>query len=217
MSRCAVCLILLFAASLAAAESATFSEARAAGVEEAQRDIAAGSVALLSYGMPMDPVNLDRASGLPTRAIAGCIVDDGILGRAQGYNDTVRAHLASHGQVPGNHLAWIERILEPAAHLDPQPVVVGTEAIRSPDDIWALSVGEDGLRVVAEAGVEAGAEGAGFLVSQVVPEVRIELHWGPVGSDLVTVVAVAPNAARSLRVVDLRRGLTLNQVSIRPD
>lgn len=81
-----------------------YEEARRRGKAEARADIAAGRLRLLTYGYPAAArwkygELLEQRLGVELHPIAGCVVDDGITGRADGYDAVMHAHLeAQYGR-----------------------------------------------------------------------------------------------------------------------
>ena len=73
------------------------------GHEEALTDIAHGKLRVVSYGLPAPWVReyrevLMRDYGIEYRAIAGCVVNDGILKYAAAYNEVMNQRIAAlHG------------------------------------------------------------------------------------------------------------------------
>ena len=54
---------------------------------------------IYTYGLFMPPIdgsNLDDATGLPFRFIAGCIISDEIVGKADGHNKTIEQYIDSN-------------------------------------------------------------------------------------------------------------------------
>lgn len=81
-----------------------YEAARRRGKAEALADIGASRPRLLTYGLP-DPASEEYAELLEARLgveldpIAGCLVDDKLTGRADGYNTVMVAHLEErHGR-----------------------------------------------------------------------------------------------------------------------
>jgi hypothetical protein len=77
-------------------KSPEYRKAYAAGIEEANAEIEADSMTIYTYGfgsiMP-DRKDIDQNTGLPCKHIAGCLVTDEILGRADGHNKRIMEHL----------------------------------------------------------------------------------------------------------------------------
>lgn len=77
--------------------SADYQRGYEGGRAEAERALVDGKPSLYVFGR-RDVTNcLDRETGLPLVAVAGCFVDDETEGRADGNNEHVRAHIAAHG------------------------------------------------------------------------------------------------------------------------
>jgi hypothetical protein len=78
----------------------------AKGRYEANRDWSVGHPTLYVYGLGRGFWNIDPSTGIPFEPIAGCVVDDWIIGRARGHNDTMHALVARYG-LPKS--AWLSR------------------------------------------------------------------------------------------------------------
>jgi hypothetical protein len=107
-------LVALVAVGLTAASmfgddrSADFRRGYELGRREADAQISSGAVTIYSYGLVMSLSNFDPETGLPFQPIAGCVVDDRILGRAQGHNERVLQYVKS-GKTPTNsHKDWTD-------------------------------------------------------------------------------------------------------------
>lgn len=93
MSRCIVLsLLCAFAVSAVAGQSAEFKAAYRAGRADAQRDIRRNYLAVEEYGREAvwDEEYgkiAQRRFGVHVKRVAGCLVDDQILGHAKGYNE----------------------------------------------------------------------------------------------------------------------------------
>lgn len=212
-------LVLLAVLALAAEEarSQQYREARAAGVAEAEADLAAAVPCLLTFGMPLPGPALDVETGLPLRPIAGCLVDDGILGRAEGYNATVRGALAQHGALRGSLSPWRELIVDPAAHLGADPARPEPGVFHDPSGSHRLRFDEGRLALLdpTESGENDGSD-SGPIVLQGIAPGTLALHWGPPGSGLV-IAELAQERALQLVVIDLRRALVLHRRSVAAD
>lgn len=69
--------------------STEYQSAYAQGQREAQENIAKGKPSIYTVGKPGGSV-VDQQTGFPLVAIAGCVVDDSIIGRRDGYNDRMK-------------------------------------------------------------------------------------------------------------------------------
>lgn len=69
------------------------AEATKLGKEAAEADFAAGHYRILSYGLMAVPTDAEKnleKRGIHFEDIAGCVVSEGILGFAHGYNSTMQ-------------------------------------------------------------------------------------------------------------------------------
>jgi hypothetical protein len=78
--------------------SSEYQTAYAQGQREAQENIAQGKPSIYTVGKPGGEA-IDEQTGFPLVAIAGCIVDDSIIGRRDGYNDRIRQWAAARKAV----------------------------------------------------------------------------------------------------------------------
>jgi len=76
------------------------------GVMEANAELERGVATLYTYGLRRDLSLFDRTTGLPLLAIAGCMVDDHTVRRAQGHNDTINRYIAQRGLPPNSFKPW---------------------------------------------------------------------------------------------------------------
>lgn len=75
-------------------QSAAYEAAYLEGVQEAEAEIAQEKPTLYVFGKQADPyATIDAQTKLPRQAIAGCVVDDSILGRAAGHNERIQQYL----------------------------------------------------------------------------------------------------------------------------
>lgn len=83
---------------VALASCSTSSRAKVRGRGDARADIRAGKLAIESYGyMPLGEAVYSRLLkeryGVELRPVAGCVVDEEILGHAAGYNEVMEAEI----------------------------------------------------------------------------------------------------------------------------
>lgn len=78
--------------------SSEYQTAYAQGQREAQENIAEGKPSIYTVGKPGGQA-IDEQTDFPLVAIAGCIVDDSIIGRRDGYNDRMREWAAARKAV----------------------------------------------------------------------------------------------------------------------
>jgi hypothetical protein len=78
--------------------STEYQTAYAQGRREAQENIAIGKPSIYIVGKPGGS-GVDQQTGFPLFSIAGCSVNDSILGRFHGYNDRMREWAAARAAV----------------------------------------------------------------------------------------------------------------------
>lgn len=73
-------------------ESRAFKRAYQKGRKDAERDVSQRIYAIEVYGMPPPPgKELPMHPSIQLRSVAGCVVDDQIIGHARGYNEVSQA------------------------------------------------------------------------------------------------------------------------------
>lgn len=82
----------------------------AAGVAEAKWEIANKRAVIYTMGLGAGMNNYDLKTGLPAVAIAGCIVDSYIEGRAEGHNNQIRDHIERDGLPEYSRLPWANEL-----------------------------------------------------------------------------------------------------------
>lgn len=102
------CLVVLGAAQ--APKTPEYREAYLKGGDEAARELEEGRAVLYDYGLLRE--SLDRETGLPFEAIAGCDVRDDALGRAAGHNDRIREFIREHGYPGGSYKRWEKELFD---------------------------------------------------------------------------------------------------------
>jgi hypothetical protein len=86
-------------------QSPAYKMGYAQGMKEAQEEINKNHLTIYTFGLrriPEDRKDVDKETGLPYKDIAGCIVNDYILGRAAGHDDVIRNHLGKGTPKPIN-------------------------------------------------------------------------------------------------------------------
>lgn len=90
-------------------QTARYQKAYNQGVQEALREIKKDSLTYYEYGEEPDyPYNVE--TGLPAKIVAGCIINDSVIGYVEGHNQTIRNHLQS--------LIKDDEVLRATSHLD---------------------------------------------------------------------------------------------------
>lgn len=197
--------------------SAFASRAYDEGAAEARADLDKGYAYAFGYGlMRAGGDNVAWSNGLPVRMIAGCIVDDAILDRAKGYNETVAAWTKEHGKPPANSIKpWEKELKDVVAYCNAAgaapSVRVGAEPVRvlgDADEKHAVSVtapnesGECYLVLKTDEGEvrhTIAADAAKHVVAKA----------GPAGSMTVAIRMPGREGEESFHLYELRRGALL--------
>ena len=84
------------------------------GVAEADEELNAGNATIYQYGLVdmMTLELLDRRTGLPLYGIAGCKVDDAIIGRAEGHNHRIDEVIAKRGLPSNSFKPWEKELFD---------------------------------------------------------------------------------------------------------
>jgi len=82
----------------------------AVGLAEAEWEIANRRASIYTMGFGAGSVNYDLETGLPVVAIAGCIVDSYIQGRADGHNFNIREYIERDGLPEYSRLPWADEL-----------------------------------------------------------------------------------------------------------
>ena len=83
------------------ASTQSFEVAKQAGIREAEKDFSNGVFRIQQYGMRSTYISpnerqLEEKYGIHPWPVAGCIVTQAILGRAEGYNTRMKELLFQH-------------------------------------------------------------------------------------------------------------------------
>lgn len=197
--------------------SAFASKAYDDGVAEARADLKGGYAYVYSFGlMRVDGDRVHWSTGLPVEAIAGCVVDDSIVDRATGYNETVQAWIAEHGKPPANSLKpWEKELKDVVACFNAagqaKPVPIGAEPLRvfgDADEKHAISItapnekGEHYLVLATDAGEVR------HLISPESARGAV-VKAGPTGSMTVLLRTPGREGEEMYQLYELRRGKAL--------
>ncbi len=200
--------------------SAFASKAYDAGAEEARNDLKAEYAYVYTFGLRgAERYDLNETTGLPYRAIAGCIVDNDITDRARGYNETVQAWIKEHGKPPANSIKpyadqlkelprfWATSADAPAALTqDPAKIDEAHTIKLNPVDERGYST----LVLKSDAG-----DVTHFLA--VDPIRNVTFKPGPAGSRTVVVRFDNADGSVCYMVIETRRGAGMMAQTIRPD
>jgi hypothetical protein len=97
------------------------------------------------YGLRRGLEFLDRETGLPQQPIAGCVVDNTIIGRAAGHNGRIKEFIAERG-LPGNSFKrWEKELFDLKGYYGrrkkterPIHLAFGGPVAKSPDGKYTL-------------------------------------------------------------------------------
>lgn len=95
---CYLAAVLLSGCGASTNEGVLFSLARKIGAKDAKSHVAANKLAVESFGMPAAWMGeykklLKSQYDIELRTVAGCVVDDRILGHAEGYNKVMETEI----------------------------------------------------------------------------------------------------------------------------
>lgn len=215
-------------------ESRAYRDAYALGRDQARIALKDGRATVLTYGLRMTSNLLDEETGLPYETIAGCIVNDSIVGRAAGNYDAIREFIAKNGPPANSMKPWMKDLDDLAAFVkarrEAEPVVrltPGDRGSKSPD-------GKYTARIVPTA--QKGPDGQAFRGVDLIlgvggkelatrPYLSIDdrapgLVWGPTNSGFL-VLSERSGSEEIYWAIDARTGRTLSTGSaplpVRPD
>jgi hypothetical protein len=198
-----------------------YRAAYAEGRREASRELREGRPTVYTCGLRMALENLDRETGLPYRAIAGCIIDDEIIGRARGHNERIAEHIKAHGPPSSSFKPWEKELFGLKAYFNerlqvatPQPLDADGPALRSPDGRYSVRAvkvtsEEKGRRKSERMAVEVRTNGVAHEPEMVwLGDGPLNLLWGPEGSAFA-VLRQSGGPSPAYLALDLRRGVWL--------
>jgi hypothetical protein len=183
-----------------------------AGVAEAEKELKEGKATLYTYGLrDRDGIeDLDRKTGLPFEAIAGCVVYDKLLGRAAGHNRRIAKYIEEHGLPSNSFKRWEKELFDLESYFakrrkteKPIPLIVGLPAEKSPDGKYAMRRAQKprGL-IVSVDGIDHKALWISYG--------NIDFFWGPKDSGFA-VIRTSGVDGTSFMAVDFKRGRRLRE------
>ena len=193
------------------------------GRAEALRDIKNDRMCIYSAGMRDPGEWLDRESGLPVVAIAACSFDERTLGRLQGYNQTIRNHVARNGSPPYSFKRWESELFALKAYFDGAAVLAPPVSIRSDgppfvseDQTWTLRLVKPPDQEVSELRLTRSA--ATLIVLTARPQDdEMQILIGPAGSEFAVLRYQHRGAFSKYVAIDVRRGVRLRSCSAKDD
>lgn len=160
-----------------------YREAYQQGAREAKQELADGRATLYTCGLGDLFERLDRDTGLRYQAIAGCVVDDAVLGRSRGHNDTIRKFIATKGLPTNSFKRWekdvfaLREYFENAAKGAPQfPLAAGDFGHSSPNEEFSVRLVR---RPAQSLEIEVTQPGNMPLSAEIIVGDTVECVWGP--------------------------------------
>jgi hypothetical protein len=197
-----------------AQRKARFAAAYLEGRAEAEEQLRRNEAVLYVHGMRAPGNNLDRETGLPKVQIAGCVVDDSILGRADGHNDLIREQIQRNGPPACSFKRWERELFDLKSFFEGSPAVeaaIGDRPRWSPDGKYAMQLvlqpEADGKKRSVWKVLERDG-GPPRIVTPLGDHDRPILVWGPRGSGFTAFRHEDPDGP-SYWALDLRTGRCL--------
>ena len=94
------------AQGLVATPGGDYAAGYKAGAAEAVKDLEEGVAAFYIYGLRESPEFLYRKTGVPCAVIAGCVVNQTLLGRAVGHDDRINEYILERGPPISSFKRW---------------------------------------------------------------------------------------------------------------
>lgn len=184
-----------------AGESKQYKDAYARGRAEAETALKEGRATLYTYGLRNPFDNVDKDTGLIYEAIAGCVVNDEILGRAAGYNEQVMQSIAKNGPPANSLKRWEKELFDLKSYFDDQKqkqqvahLTAGSAGSKSPDGKHFIRAVPSNLK--GEGGKPSTTVGLIMTINGVDRQQReffrtdersADVTWGPPGSSFVVI------------------------------
>ncbi|MDB5350116.1 MAG: hypothetical protein JWN86_1363 [Planctomycetota bacterium] len=125
---------------LPGSDEKVYARAYKQGQDEADKELKDDRATIYTFGLRSLFEHLDRDTGLPYEGIAGCEVDDEILGRAAGHNDRMLEHIKKNGPPGYSFKRWEKELFDLKGFYEPQSrdgkvhrLSLGDPAMKSPD------------------------------------------------------------------------------------
>ena len=199
-----------------------YREAFKKGALEAAQEIKKGVVTLYTFGLQMSLEHLDKVTGLPIQPIAGCEIDNEILGRSAGHNEAVMEHVKLQGPPPNSFNRWSKDLFDLKEFFDresktvhPTPLKPGGRTLKSPDGRFTIrpvqteSKNDDGT-IRHCLGIVLGGETLNTTTEEIIwDEGETDLLWGPQGSRFAVIRCKTVKSdyfAFHFQALDLQRG-----------
>jgi hypothetical protein len=191
------------------------------GVVEANVELERNVATLYTYGLSRDLSLFDRTTGLPLLPIAGCMVDDHTVRRAQGHNDTINRYIALRGLPPNSFKPWEWELYHLKKYYalkmkaeTPARLVPGGPAVKSPAGKYAVRLVDrphkraDGT-LTPNLSIIVTVDNKDQEGLYAASAATIDFLWGPPGSGFIVVRTKAEDGFYWFSAVDLKRGKEL--------
>jgi hypothetical protein len=193
------------------------------GRMEADQELKVGRATIYTYGLRNLFEYLDRKTGLPEKGIAGCVVDDTIMGRGAGHNARIAEYIKEHGLPSNSFKRWEKELFDLKTYYEsrteaerPHRLTRGDPALRSPDGRYTFRpvktwFEKDDGRLTDTLGIAVGGDGIRHDVLTVLwDEGDTDFLWGPEGSGFAVVRCMWKEKPWYM-ALDLKRGRWLRE------
>ena len=169
-----------------------------AGAAEARRELSQNRATIYVSGYRNPIERFDPTTGLPTKAVAGCMVRPWSQGLQNGHNSVIESHIRQHGPPAYSRAAWSGQISAISRHVESQPassrvsLSASGAVVRSPDGRFALSLSSWSCRpgdycsppplVLSQLG--GGRTTVTLPTMAFCVSTEVDVVWGETGSDI---------------------------------
>ena len=192
------------------------------GVAEAEQQLDARQATIYVYGLRDLGEFLDRRTGLPLQPIAGCVVDNTILGRANGHNERIKESILKKGLPSNSFKKWEKELFDLKGYYGerirkekPFRLTASGPPTKSPDGTYTLYLDktqrEDRNGTVSDhlslLIMRAGNERQRY---ELFHQGDVDCIWGPEGAAFA-VIRIKTRPGATLRALDVSRGKLLRE------
>jgi hypothetical protein len=189
------------------------------GIAEAEKELKGGHPTLYVCGLRTGFLeHLDKETGLPYEVIAGCTVDDQILGRERGHDTTIRAHIKAHGLPESSFKKWEKELFNLKRYYDARvktekPISLAPNGPKqvSPDGKFTISPvpmtfeKDDGTMAPVLGIIVATLGEKPVEKKELWPGDETDFFWGPDGSRFIVMRCRASKTMDIYSAFDLKR------------
>jgi hypothetical protein len=193
-------LLCVFSSSILLLDPKTeeFKEYYMLGQAEADSEIAMGEATIYVYGFMSSYINLNKETGLPNRAIAGCVIDMSIRARSEGHNDRIRQYIEENGVPSYSRKKWERELYDLKAYFkertkkeNPNLLEINGSKITSSNNKYSLHLedtsNKDKTDFPFDFTIFLKKNGKEFKTTYPYGSYiarKTEFFWGPNGSDV---------------------------------